>query len=98
VALLFALPAMLAVLTTRSLIVPSIPDPIAGMSKDILIMFLFAALMISAAVFMLRPLKVKNRLAPKLTAIHAIKLASGSAGVGFLTGLVSDYSNTDCTF
>lgn len=87
-AALFAAPAMLTVLITRTFIVPAIPDPILGVSKDIFVMLLFAALMILAAGFMLRPLKVKSSTAPKLNARRIITLISGSAGIGLLTGMV----------
>lgn len=87
-ALMFTIPAMLTVLFTRSFIVPAIPDPLAGISKDIVIMLLFSALMIVAALFMLKPLKVTPHGHPPMTAGRAVKLVSGSAGVGFLTGMV----------
>lgn len=42
-ALIFSTPAMLTVLAARTYIVPGIPDPIAGISKDVFIMLLFSA-------------------------------------------------------
>lgn len=87
-ALMLALPAMLTVLATRTFIVPAIPAMLAGIPKDIFIMLLFAALMIVAAVFMLKPLRVKPEAHPKMTAGRIVKLISGGAGVGLLTGMV----------
>lgn len=86
--LMFAAPAMLTVLATRTFIVPAIPDPILGISKDIFIMLLFATLMILAAVFMLRPVKTTPNRSHVLNAGRVVKLISGSAGVGLLTGMV----------
>jgi uncharacterized membrane protein YfcA len=87
-ALMFAVPAMLTVLATRIFIVPAIPDPILGILKDIFIMLLFAALMIAAALFMLKPLKVEKAPHPQMTPTRAAKLVMGSASVGLLTGMV----------
>lgn len=85
---MFAAPAMLTVLATRTFIVPAIPDPIAGIPKDIFIMLLFAGLMILAATFMLKPVKVEPDRSRVLDTRRFIKLISGSAGVGLLTGMV----------
>ncbi len=87
-ALIFAAPAMLSVLVTRSFIVPAIPDPIAGIPKDSFIMLLFAGLMIVAAGFMLRPVKVMPDHYRKLSISRLTKLILGSAGIGLLTGMV----------
>lgn len=86
--LLFAVPAMLTVLITRTFIVPAIPDLLLGISKDVFIMLLFAVLMILAAGFMLRPAKVAPNRSHILTFGRSIKLTFGSAGVGLLTGMV----------
>lgn len=87
-AAMFAAPAMLTVLATRTFIVPAIPDPIAGIPKDIFIMMLFAGLMILAAGFMLRPVKVTPNRSHAMTFGRMAKLILGSAGVGLLTGMV----------
>ncbi len=52
--ILFALPAMTAVLSTRLWLVPSIPDVILGVSKDSFIMILFSLMMLAASASMLR--------------------------------------------
>lgn len=87
-ALTFAIPAMLAVLATRRFIVPAIPDPLAGIPKDIFIMLFFAALMILVSAFMLRPPKVRPNCSHALTPARIIKTVIGSAGIGLLTGSV----------
>lgn len=86
---LFAIPAMLAVLATRTYIIPNIPENLAGVPKDSFIMMLFAILMMLAAIFMLRPLNVENNNRyQNFNIIHFTKLIAGSAGVGLLTGMV----------
>jgi uncharacterized membrane protein YfcA len=87
-AFMFAVPAMLTVLATRIFIVPAIPDPILGIPKDIFIMLLFAILMIVAALFMLKPLKVEKAPHSQMPPTRAAKLVIGSACVGLLTGMV----------
>lgn len=87
-ALIFALPAMIMVLATRTYIVPAIPDPVGPIPKDMGIMLLFALLMVAAASFMLRPLKVKAEPSATISVRYFIKLVVGSSGVGLLTGTV----------
>jgi hypothetical protein len=87
-ALIFAVPAMLTVLATRTFIVPAIPDPLMGIPKDIFIMLLFAVLMIAAALFILKPPKIIKTPHPEMNAARATKLVMGSTGVGLLTGMV----------
>lgn len=57
-ALLFALPAMVAVLLTRRYLVPNLPDTAFFMPRDDYLMVFFALLMIVAAFLMLHPLRV----------------------------------------
>lgn len=87
-AFMFAVPAMLTVLATRTFIVPAIPDPIMGIPKDISIMLLFATLMIFVAMLMLKPMKVKPARTHTMAAGRGLNLIAGSAGVGLLTGMV----------
>lgn len=87
-ALTFAIPAMLAVLFTRSYIVPSLPDTVMGVEKDTFIMVLFALLMALAAFYMLRPLKDPASAVQDKPAVNTLKLLIGSAGIGLLTGMV----------
>jgi uncharacterized protein len=86
--LLFAAPAMLSVLATRTYLVPALPDPLAGIPKDSFILLLFALLMLLAARFMLRPMKLQPSPTAALTLGRIAKLIAGSAGVGLLTGMV----------
>lgn len=86
-AISFAIPAMLMVLFTRVMLVPSLPAEIAGLPKDNFIMLLFAGLMLVAAASMLLPKKAQTVEAG--SGKHQIfKLIAGSIIVGFLTGMV----------
>lgn len=87
-ALMFSVPAMIMVLVARTFIVPAIPDPLAGISKDIFIMMLFAGLMIAASLFMLNPLQSEKTQPLEMHAARVLKLVIGSASVGLLTGMV----------
>jgi uncharacterized protein len=85
-AAIFATPATISVLCTRALVLPNLPSQIFGAPKEIFVMLLFAALMLLAALFMLKPPKIiakKTAEKPK-----ALKLVFGSAAIGFLTGMV----------
>jgi hypothetical protein len=95
-ALVFAIPAFLAVFATRKFIVPAIPDHIftlAGfeLSKPMLIMIFFGLVMLAASISMIRPSKAQREGAAGETAepkfnIPAILLEG--AVVGGVTGLV----------
>ena len=85
---MFAVPAMITVLATRTYIVPNIPDPIAGIPKDNMLMLLFAVLMIFSAKYMLSPAQVTFNASRRLDVRSATKLIFGSAGVGLLTGMM----------
>jgi uncharacterized membrane protein YfcA len=85
---LFAVPAMLMVLVTRTYIFPSIPEHFLGISKDTFVMLLFASLMICAAIFMLITVRAKKTHSHPLKPQRVAELVIGSAGVGLLTGMV----------
>ena len=86
-AIIFTIPATLSVVFTRSLIVPNLPNQILEIPKEIFIMLLFAMLMILAATFMMRPIKIKtHQTTDNSLSLH--KLIFGSAAIGFLTGMV----------
>lgn len=92
-ALIFAIPAMIMVMITRQFILPSLPETILtttrlSLSKDIFIMLLFACLMLLAAVFMFKPIKIKEKQEPARSFSTGVKLVSGSASIGLLTGMV----------
>ncbi|MDE2029708.1 MAG: sulfite exporter TauE/SafE family protein [Alphaproteobacteria bacterium] len=94
-ALTFAAPATIMVLLTRRYIIPALPATIMkigalSVSKDMLVMVLFAALMVAAALFMLKPAREKTVAAPAVPqrGFRMFRLVGGSAGVGLLTGMV----------
>lgn len=94
-ALQFSVPAMLAVLYTRSYLIPSLPDPIIQaedftISKDAFILILFGLLMLTSSVFMFNrkaedEAKTMNQ---KRTILRNALLVICCAGVGMITGLV----------
>lgn len=86
-AIIFAIPSTISVFFTRALIVPNFPTNILGIPKDIFVMFLFSILMLIAAFFMLQPLKIRNN-ERKSRFCKLCILVFGSAGIGFLTGIV----------
>lgn len=87
-AVMFAIPALISVLATRTYILPNIPNSIAGIPKDTMLMLLFAGLMIISATYMLSPLNVTCDASRRLDVSRAVKLILGSAGVGLLTGMI----------
>lgn len=90
----FVLPSTVMILLTRRFIVPSIPDPVFGvsgfmLSKGTFIMGLFATLMLLAGWLMLKPVTAKYvDKGCSDTSLHAVKIALGSGAVGLLAGLV----------
>ncbi len=90
-AVIFAIPAFIAVYMTRRFLVPAIPDhimSIAGLdlTKDLFIMLLFAILMVAAAVSMIRDKKSQDTEGePEFN--YPLILLEGFV-VGILTGLV----------
>lgn len=96
-ALIFAIPAMLMIFFTRLYIVPNLPDPFLtiydlSISKNFFIMFLFACLMILAALFMLKPQKIKlivpNKKSHHKKLMRFMNLVLSSSFIGFLSGLI----------
>ena len=86
--MIFSISSMPTVLITRTYIVPSIPSNIGTLPKDIFIMLLFAILMITSAIFMLKPKNINKSKQPTLDLFQVLKLIAGSIGVGLLTGMV----------
>ncbi|CAN5280341.1 sulfite exporter TauE/SafE family protein [soil metagenome] len=94
-AILFGIPSILAVFATRRFIIPAIPEEIVSLgtfniTRDLLLMVLFALLMVFASVSMIRKQKPKQ---PKLTAdgkrhFNYPAILMEGAVVGTLTGLV----------
>lgn len=92
---IFCLPSIAAVLLTRTLLIPALPDPIFHLanivvSKDAFVIILFGMLMLASAFIMLR----RSRLMPKeelnqpSNKVSVALLMASSAGVGVITGLV----------
>ncbi|WP_299210440.1 sulfite exporter TauE/SafE family protein [uncultured Dokdonia sp.] len=91
-AIVFAIPALIAVYSTRKFIVPNIPDKLFSIgdfivTKDIGIMVFFAIIMLLASISMIRD---KSKDEDKETTVkynYPIILIEGIV-VGFLTGIV----------
>lgn len=93
-ALLFGLPSIAAVYTTRAFILPAIPDHIFSIgdfavSKSLLLMLLFSILMIAASVAMIRHGKntAQENVNNRQPVNHPLVIISGALE-GTLTGLV----------
>lgn len=91
-AVVFAVPAFIAVYLTRRFIVPSIPDPVFStelmtLSKDTAIMVFFALIMLAAAVSMIRSRKDEIEVAQKPVFNYPAMMIEGFL-VGVVTGIV----------
>ena len=91
-AVYFGLPSMVSVFMIRNFIVPSIPDTILSigttvLTRDNLILSLFAVLMVAAAYTMVRPGNGKSDAGQKKQMNHPLIIFEGLI-VGALTGLV----------
>jgi uncharacterized membrane protein YfcA len=90
-AVVFAIPAFIAVFLTRKFLVPAIPLELFSIgeftvTKDLFIMILFAVLMVAASVSMIKGRK-NNDQETELKFNYPMILLEGF-GVGILTGLV----------
>ncbi|QHL86934.1 TSUP family transporter [Nibribacter ruber] len=88
-ALVFGIPSLLTVLFTRAFVIPAIPDTLFTVgaftvTKDIMLMVLFAVLMVAASYSMIHKKKSKS---PKETAAEIRYLPV--MGQGMLVGLIS---------
>jgi uncharacterized membrane protein YfcA len=81
--LLFGAPSVAVAFLVRRLLVPAIPQEVGGISKDSLLLILFAVVMFGAAWVMIRGREPDKE--PKLSALNW--LASGVAA-GLVTGLL----------
>lgn len=92
-AIVFSIPAFIAVYLTRKFLVPAIPEKIFSISgftltKDIGIMVFFAIIMIVAAVFMIREKdNGRNQQIEKVSYNYPLIILEGVV-VGLLTGIV----------
>lgn len=94
-ALLFGAPSIVAVYLTRAFLVPAIPDDILtlgsfNLTKDLLLMLLFAVLMIVASISMIKSKKEKEQKSHTQRAgiVTAMLVLLEGLLVGTLTGLV----------
>jgi uncharacterized membrane protein YfcA len=91
-ALIFGIPSILAVYTTRAYILPAIPQHIITINgfevtKPLLLMLLFALMMIIASITMIRDRGTADHTSEKLSFNYPLILIEGAV-VGTLTGLV----------
>lgn len=89
--ILFGIPTILAVFSTRKIIVPSIPDVVVTTSfftlhKSVLIMIVFAIVMIMASIRMLKPIQEKNYVATNQ--LNYPMLFLQGILIGFVAGFV----------
>lgn len=93
--IIFGIPSIAAVYLTRAFIVPFIPEHVFSVggfevTKPILLMLLFAAVMVAASISMIKPSKNKGTESTeevKMTYNYPMILLEGTV-VGVLTGLV----------
>ncbi|MBQ4820932.1 sulfite exporter TauE/SafE family protein [Aquimarina sp. MMG016] len=91
-AIVFAIPAFIAVYSTRKYLVPAIPDQLFNIdefmiTKDIGIMIFFAIIMLLASLSMIKNNKKNVNPKAKVAYNYPLILVEGAA-VGVLTGLV----------
>jgi uncharacterized membrane protein YfcA len=94
-AVIFGVPAIIAVYLTRRYIFPAVPDPLLQLdnfvlSKDIMVMLVFAVFMLIAAIAMIRSSGNKNITKNELYNVkpNYLLLSVGGFGVGIFTGFV----------
>lgn len=91
-AIVFGIPSILAVFSTRKFLIPIIPDQIFSVgefviTKSVMMMLLFAILMLAASFSMIRDKKEPEATAEKQHFNYPLIMAEGAV-VGLLTGLV----------
>lgn len=92
-ALIFGIPSIAAVYSTRKFLMPLIPDPVFhtgdfAFSKNLFVMVLFAVLMVAASVSMIRDKKKEEEIAAKEKKYNYPLIFVEGIVVGVLTGLV----------
>ena len=92
-AMAFGGPSILAISTTRAVIVPAIPAEIVtighfAVTKNLLMMLLFALLMVAASFSMIRKQKTGSVAVSETLKINYRRIAVQGLAVGLLTGLV----------
>lgn len=95
-AVIFGLPSIVAVYLTRAYLVPAIPQEVFSIGdftvdRSMLLMLIFAVLMLSTSISMIKPTNKQHHLSPETKKHHyypyALILLEGAV-VGTLTGLV----------
>jgi uncharacterized membrane protein YfcA len=84
----FGLPSMVSAYITRAFIIPALPDPVINtgnwtLSKSVFLLILFAFVMLTAALKMIKPKPVTTDSHPS-----NIRLVISGLGVGILAGAV----------
>jgi uncharacterized membrane protein YfcA len=92
-AILFSIPSLIAVYITRRFLVPIIPDPVFEnstiiLSKDSFIMILFAVLMISVFIYMIKGKPSSEGTAPIDLKLNYPLITIEALAVGLITGIV----------
>jgi len=92
-ALIFGIPSIMAVYSTRKFLVPVIPDPVFHIgsfevTKNLFVMLLFAILMVVASISMIRDKKKSDVCEPKEKRYNLSLIFAEGLLVGTLTGLV----------
>ncbi|MBG6062997.1 putative membrane protein YfcA [Flavobacterium sp. CG_9.1] len=92
-AIVFGIPSIIAVFTTRALIVPAIPKVLFStdnftLTKDLFLMLLFAVIMIFASYSMIKKDKKNSMEAPQAQKFNYPIILLEGAVVGIITGLV----------
>ncbi|MBM5782220.1 MAG: sulfite exporter TauE/SafE family protein [Pelagibacterales bacterium] len=85
-AFFFAIPSVITVFITRTLIIPNLPEKILYINKNSLLMIFFAFLMLVAGFLMLK--SELEEASPKLIQVSKRKIIYISSAIGLLTGLV----------
>lgn len=89
-AIVFAVPSIIAVYIARAAVMPALPDTFTtsgvAVSRDAAIMVLFASLMVTSAIMMLR--NSRSLAPPKTTKHPTVLIAAEGAIVGLVTGVL----------
>ena len=91
-AVIFSIPAFLAVYATRAFVIPALPDTLIEykqfeVSKDLFIMLIFALIMLFSSVSMIRS-KTTHEKEQKVVRNRSLWIVVEGTVVGFITGLV----------
>lgn len=90
---IFAVPSFIGVYLTRAYVVPSLPDPVFSLgsfsfSKPLLIMLVFAVLMVSASISMIKTTKEESSKKELSATAKIVLISIEGLVVGGITGFV----------